>query len=236
MDKKLLESLNNSRIDMNTRSPYFRTVIYGDFGTGKTTFATSDPSKRTLVIDSSEGFVVLRDKSNVDVMEYKGLSQLSAVAQAIEDKEEGFDYDVVVVDELSTIYQLDLETVVSARDSSKNSRDDVIPEQRDYMASQNRVMKAVNSLFRAPVSVILLAHERRNKDDATGIVMVESDFAPRLSKEINRTLHVLGRLSVDKQGNRVLTVHPVKGVQAKTRLKIDDNPTLGEILNYQGDK
>lgn len=228
MDPKTLEALNNSIIDPNTASPNFRIIVYGDVGVGKTTWATNG-SGRTLLIDSSEGYITIKDTSNITVMEYQGLSQIEAVAQAL--KEGLWVYDTVILDELSTIAKLDVQMVVDAQGKKGNIREDAVPEQRDYLASQNRVAKAVNALFSAPVNVILLAHERRVTDKSTGKTTIESDFAPGLKVEINRTLHVIGRLEANDAGTaRALRVNPTRNIQAKNRLGLSDGVTLPEIL------
>jgi phage nucleotide-binding protein len=231
MNPKTLEALEAAIIDPANEPAWKRILIYADFGLGKTTWATRSNYK-TLVIDASEGWVAAKDKPNVTFIRYQGLSMLEAIASAISSNQPGWEYEVVVLDEVSTMYMIDLELVTEASDHGGKiaERDTYIPEQRDYMASQNRLMKAMRPLLKAPCHTVLLAHERRTKDDNTGMVLVESDFAPRLSKEINRDLHVLGRLAVDKQGNRSLTINPERGVQAKNRLGLSNNPTLEDIL------
>jgi phage nucleotide-binding protein len=228
MNPKTLEALNASIIDPTKSSPHFRIICYGDVGVGKTTWATTDAGS-VLLIDSSEGYVTIKDTSNITVMEYQGLSQIEAVAEAL--KEGLWTYDTVVLDELSTIAKLDLQTVVDAQSKKGNIREDAVPEQRDYLASQNRVAKAVNALFSAPVNVILLAHERKVTDKTSGKTTIESDFAPGLKVEINRTLHVIGRLEVSEKGDaRAIRVNPTKTVQAKNRLGLNDGVTLRQIL------
>lgn len=228
MKQNLLDALEESRVTEDSNK-FLKLLIYGDFGLGKSTWAASS-GKRTLFIDTSNGYVVLRDHANVDVIEYKGLSQLEAVTQAIQEKVPGWEYEVVVVDEISTIYQMDLELVTGSRAGSGSMRDEVIPEQRDYLSSQNRLMKSLRPLLAADCHVILLCHERKTEDKATGIRFIESDLAPRLSKEINRGLHVIGRLSISKQGEREMIVNPARNVQAKNRLGLSNNPTLTTIL------
>lgn len=230
MKQTLIDALNESRIDKdNPPDSYLRALIYSDFGLGKSTWAASS-EQRTLFIDTSSGFVVLKDYDNVDVLTYKGLTQLAAVGTAITEGIEGWNYDLVVIDEISSVYQIDLELVTSARAGGSNLRDEVIPEQRDYMATQNRLMKNLRPLLDAPVHLVMLCHERRTTDKATGVSTIESDLAPRLSKEVNRSLHLLGRLSISKQGERELVVNPARNVQAKNRLGLSNNPTLTDVL------
>ena len=226
LSPKLLEALEQSRVTEDS-SKFLRLLIYGDFGLGKSTWAAKS-GKNTLFIDTSSGFVVLKDYDNVDVLEYKGLSQLEVVAQAIKENTPGWNYEVVVIDEISTIYQMDLE-LVTAANTKGDIRDDSIPEMRDYLSTQNRLMKSLRPLLDAPVHLIMLCHERRTVDKTTGVAMIESDLAPRLSKEVNRGLHVLGRLSISKQGEREMVVNPARNVQAKNRLGLSNNPTLTNI-------
>jgi phage nucleotide-binding protein len=231
LSKDKLAALSNSIIDPSTPVAHYRRVIvYGDFGTGKSTWACSSGLK-TLVLDASEGFDVVGALPNVTVMKYQGLSQIDALGQALQ---EGLmEFDVVVLDEVSSIYQMDLEVVVAAREKSTNIRDDAIPDQRDYLAAQNRLMLNLRPLLKAPCHVVLLAHERKTTDKTTGVTTYESDFAPRLSKEINRGLQMIGRLVVNKDGQRELIVRPVKGTQAKTRLDVPNNPTLAQVIAAQ---
>ena len=226
---KQIADLESTIIDTSVAIAHFRVLCYGDVGTGKTTWACRS-GRKTLVIDCSEGWIVEKDNPNITFMKYDSLEQLTAVAKAIEEGLDGWDYEVVVLDELSAMYQLDLDYVVSTYVSKGGTRDDNVPEQRDYLACQQRVMRAVNAILAAPVNVVILAHERRTKDDKTGVVMMESDFAPRLNKEVNRTLHVTGRLALSKTGEREFQVLPTKGIQAKTRLPVENNTTLSEIL------
>jgi phage nucleotide-binding protein len=223
----VLAALTDSIIDPSTPVAHYRRIIvYGDFGTGKSTWACSSGLK-TLVVDASEGFDVIGELPNVTVMKYQGLSQIDALGQALQAGQ--MNYDVIVLDEVSSIYQMDLETVVAAREKSTNIRDDAIPDQRDYLAAQNRLMLNLRPLLKAPCHVVLLAHERRTKLP-TGAVIIESDFAPRLSKEINRGLQLIARMEIDNNGNRELVVKPARNIQVKSRLAVPTNPTLLQVI------
>lgn len=229
---KQIADLESTIIDTRVEQPHYRMLCFGDVGTGKTTWATRANCK-TLVIDCSEGWVVATDQPNVTFMRFVEIDQLGAVAAAISDGLPGWNYDLVVLDEASAMYQLVLDDVVASyvAKNGAESRDNFVPEQRDYLAAQGIVMRQVNKILKAPVNTLILAHERRTKDEKTGQVYIEADFAPRLLKEMTRTLHVLGRITPSEDGKtRDFQVHPTKGIQAKTRLPIENNVSLPEIL------
>jgi len=228
MKQSTIDALEASVIDPAVATPFFRVILYGDVGVGKTTWATTGSGK-TLLIDSSEGYITIKDTSNMTILGYKGVSQLEAIAEAL--TEGVWQYDTVVIDELSTIAKLDLETVVAAQAKKGNIREDAVPEQRDYLATQLRIAKALNALMACPCNVVILAHERRVTDKSSGVTMIESDFSPGLKVEINRTLHVIGRISIDSRGARTVQVTPSKTVQAKNRLDLTGSVALSDIIN-----
>lgn len=237
MDPKILQALTDSMQDLETRSPNFKAMLYGESGVGKTIMALqvaqaiTDPLKSIVYIDSVEGWVsALNHKGlteRVMRMPYKGLSQIAALVEAFDEKLPPFDkVGCLILDEGSTIARADLDTVVKARAKTTPGKDADVPVLPDMNVNTQRMRMAMMSLLQKEMHVIIVAHIREDKDDRTGKVYTRPDFMPKVSKTLREMLHLVGHVTSSEETGvdgkpgykRVIQVYPTEHIVAKTRV------------------
>lgn len=243
MDEKVLNALLDTVTPLIETEAYAKVLIYGESGTGKTVLGTNFGEK-VILVDSSNGWVSLKNHpdvmKNVQRIEYKGLSQLDALSDAI--VEGKLECETLVIDEISSIAVMDLDTVLKARSAKDASKDPNVPTQPDFFANTERVRRVVAKLLTLPCNVVLIAHVREDKDERTGKVMTRPAFTPKTRQTIVQQCHLVGYLTAneikkdedDTEYHRRLQVQPTATITAKTRIgglpTVIDAPNLNTIF------
>lgn len=162
-----------------------RMVIYGDFGRGKTTFASTCPNP--LIIDTNGGLVsIALNGSEAYTMEPTGYEDLEGLYFWIKDHADEF--DTIVIDSLDSLtYLLMDEITEDAVTFKKNEgkkvslRMQFVPEPGDYFASQrqmNRFLVGLRQLGKHIVitSAVRLKQGRTAPNVSDGMERVVCDF------------------------------------------------------------
>lgn len=179
MDKRLLEALESEKPEpLAGRPKWVKTFLYGEYGTGKTILACSLVIHKGLLIatdtgtDSIYNHPELLDK--IDVLPYRGLSQLTAIAQAIEEGHPDYiQYDTIIIDTISQVqeeyidwlgenfkYSGNHRVVAEPRKPGPNKSSMEIVGLPDYRLARDHMRGPIKSLIKAPVHVHFLAHLR----------------------------------------------------------------------------
>lgn len=235
-DNKILEALLAKRQDLGTTHPFFKGMIYGESGFGKTVAAMKlaqaiTPAGKTIeFIDFLEGWVSLLNHPELleraNREEYEGLSQLEYLADFIIEGVEPFDkVGTVVIDEISAMGKADLDVVLKSRAKKDPSKDPNVPTQPDFYANTERMRRCINKILTAKVNVIFVAHIREDKLNS-GLVVTRPALMPAFSETFRQMMHLVGNLTAEEftaedgsqEYKRAIQVHPTKRVSAKTRI------------------
>lgn len=243
MDQKVLDALMDTITPLVEEEAYAKVLIYGEAGTGKTVLGCNF-GEQVILVDSANGWVSLKNHPDilhkVQRIQYQGLSQLDALADAI--VEGKIECETLVIDEMSSIAVLDLDTVLKARSKKDASKDPNVPTQPDFFANTERVRRVVAKLLSLPCNVVLLSHVREDKDERTGKVMTRPAFTPKTRGTIVQQCHIVGYLTAneirkgddDTEYLRRLQVQPTATITAKTRIgglpTVIDAPNLNTIF------
>lgn len=218
-------------LEHQTPDKDFIGMFYGPSGAGKTTFVVGlaqalTKSGRILYLDSSDGWVSLQNfpglTSGVTRIRYGGYDDLAGIADALRKKAKGFtDFDVIVVDEMSSIAEETLDEVILDKYGDKTAE----PEGKDYRPMGQLIMAALNTLHGVEgLHVILVAHDREEVDHRK-VKIVMPGFPPKLRKGIQKLMHVIGYVSATVTGSEKNTEYlhtiqcqPTKLVEAKSRI------------------
>jgi hypothetical protein len=140
-----------------TTSPYFVTVLYGDYGNRKTTTACSMTNERGLLLCSDDSWKVLLDPRHKDlydkhkIIALDGLSQLKHIDFS--------DYDTIIWDTFSQSVDVYLDLLYDEADWGGKYRDRIKsknPELKDvetlapvdYRVTRDSMRPILNRLFR----------------------------------------------------------------------------------------
>ena len=255
--KQQLDSLQKDRLDP-TQS-YAKVLLYGKPGSTKTVEAFSVGDRVCGIQSDPGGFESLRNHpelglltGRIDLYDYKGLSQLEAIAQAANEKHGKFaEYDTYVVDTASNIITLDLDVITKVQIEKKSrleesKRFDFEAHMRGvYNQDAYRARVAFLKLFNVKANVIATAHVRyyRDKHNPDIIVSVGPKFPPEVMSSIASFTTLVGYMKADAKISkdrtqvryvRTMQVHPTEDVEAKTRIGnlplVIPNPNLRKII------
>lgn len=255
MDPDILEALTDSFMDSANLT--FKGILYGDPGVGKTVLGASIGKKVLLIAGDPDGWQSLINHpelglgSRIKVMEYKGLSQLEYVADAIVEGVKPFqEFDTVNLDTLSHISGVDLDLVTrvnikkkgfkGGEESLENMKFDY---ERDMFGVYNqnalRIKSMIHKFFSANVNIVASAHTYQRKIRATNTERTEPLFPPAVLAAINANVSLMAYMTANEAGvdsdgtvkyHRQIQYHPTRTILAKTRIGglpvTEDDPEL----------
>lgn len=260
VDQKKVDALMASMFDLEQARKHvtFKGLIYGDPGAGKTVLASSIGERVLFVVADPDGWQSLLNHPNLGLgtriipMQYKGLSQLEALADAFTDGGTEFDkFDTVVLDTLSNIADLDKGLVIKEKQKKKGEQFDFEDQQWPiYNQTTLRVKDALLKLFLAPVNVVATAHAREVELKTTvGIKQTRPKFSPEIFAAINGYCSMIAYMTANEAGvdsdgtikyKRLIQYHPTRSIVAKTRIgglpETEANPNLRAIVEAWKEK
>lgn len=211
-----------------------RLLVYGDVGTGKTTFAANSPNP--VILDYENSTETLR-KTHPDIPVIKSLRDLGNFERVLQFVQKPPDeYDTIIFDTVSTMnyrmLQYHMQNKVSGRDQH-------IALYQDFRKMTNVLREIFLALIDCPKNVIVCAHADFRIDDETNRVLeVRPTLPPKAREAIEQLINEVFYIEVDpglKDIKRNFYVNPTKKIIAKNRRGISEiklaNPTWSEIYN-----
>ena len=252
--EKALESVEPTKL--HDRIKVWNGFLYGEYGVGKTKLTGDCIKKRGLVIATDKGYDTyynhpeLLDK--VEVVTYSGLTQLTAIAQAIEEGHPMYsEFDLVSCDTISQIQEEYLDWLndnftfagenarnkaTPRRGSNERSEQEIIGF-GDYHLARRNMSTPIKSLIKAPVNVMFLAHLREPPflEVAKGKIIRRPTLTETVFKLIAREATFLG-LMERKGPKRTIQFKTDTRTVAKSQIaelddKIIDADELASILH-----
>lgn len=259
MDPNILEALNDSFLDSTSLT--YKGIIYGDPGVGKTVLGATIGKRVLFVVADPDGYQSLINHpelglgTRIKPIEYKGISQLEYIADAILEGAKGFsEFDTINVDTLSHVSGLDLDLVTKVNIKKKGyqgGEESLEKMKFDYerdmfgVYNQNslRIKSVIHKLFSANVNVVCTAHTYQRKIRATNTERTEPLFPPAVLAAINANVSMLAYMTANEAGldsdgtvkyHRQIQYHPTRTIMAKTRIGglpiTEDDPILTTIV------
>lgn len=219
-----------------TTSPYYVSVLYGDYGSGKTTAAASMVKERGLMISSDDSWKVLLKPSNSElyakfdkgnnIKGYEGLSQLQYI-----DFNAG--YDTIIWDTASQSVDMFLDLLSDKAKWSGNERAKIQPRDKnlpdelknvealgfvDYRVTRDKFRPVLNRLFQDTNAHIVFTSQMKEpmpnaKDTKTRPAIPGATFSI-----IGTRADVIGYCR-DESGKFVVDVSQNLSQLGKTRLE-----------------
>lgn len=216
---------------------YRKACIYGPPGTGKTVLSCTAPKVLLYAVEPN-GAISLKNhpdvmKNVVKIMEFRSLEQLEILIDKIDEVPEAFTFfETLVIDTFSELQSEDLDGILRKESAADASRNKYLPTGPDYNMNTERLRMILRKLEKMKKNVILICHDKEEKDDTTGMIKSRPNLTPKLSKTLTGKMDLIGYLSLTgsaETGKRSLQVHPTRAIVAKTRVgplpPAVDNPT-----------
>ena len=233
-----------STINLPQRPKYM--LFYGVSGIGKTSLIKTLPElDKVLVLDTENGLASLQmqgidvaykplayDDNNVLLTEAQRFEEFKKFIEYIKTPECTSRYNVLFVDSLTEIAQ-------NIHRHMKEKHGDGFKLWGEYTAAMQDLIKFFRDLDH--YTVIFTALEERIDDEDTGTSYYFPAIGGRKVKEaVLPAFDVVGRMVLDKEGQRLLICKPTAKTQAKDRLGClaeIEQPNLKTILNkLKGEK
>ena len=156
-------------------------LIYGEPGTGKTTFASTAP-RPILWLEAEGGTNSIGDKTGIDIVRMDGLESYREVLRYLHAKPDA--YKTVVIDSISETSAAVLSEIMREVASADYTRDEFLPQFGEW-GKLTGVMRAILRSYRdLDVNVIFTALTREDKDDLTGATRVRPKLTPALAEDV----------------------------------------------------
>jgi len=194
-----------------------KVLIYGDPGTGKTTFAATAP--KPLIIDVERGTRVLADRGNeVDVLEYVSMVQVEKAIEYLKAGSHAFDkYDTIVLDSISELQKRLIDDQLKVLGGKGNAP--VYKADWGVYGENTQRLRMLLSAFRdIPKNLVCTAHAKVEKDDQTGFLVSRPDLTPKLAATVAGIFDIVAYIKRTGKGEYVLRVRPSNTVLAKSRV------------------
>jgi hypothetical protein len=250
MNEKELEELRKAIT--NKEELLYKGVLYGEFGTRKTTTALRCMQNKAVLLHADRGWQVIHnhpDEFSLDrvvPVEYQGLSQVKAIIQAIAANEPPFDgVDLIVPDTVSQMQEEYIDFLLANTKYTGNFREKAVPNpgvknfeateipgMPDYHLARNKMRPVITALVKAPVNVIFLAHVREPgpMERSAGKLERRPNVTEALYKVIARDATFIGYMTKTK-GDFNIDFEPKNTQSAKSQIpSLTDNKILASDL------
>lgn len=158
-------------------------LIYGQPGTGKTTFlGTAEPRFKTLIASAESGLLALNKRAKeigkpFDFVTIRELKDLGDLRDYIRNAKH--DYQVVCIDSGTELQKICMQAILKSQGKEEVS-------QRDWGTLLNMMVNIIRDFRDMPnVSVIMTALEDSEKDELTGEVKIGPSFQGKIAKTID---------------------------------------------------
>lgn len=237
--REILQDIEDHTVDLSQKISRVKGVIYGPWGSGKTTWAMSvlrailGPDKTIIFVDHNDGWESLRNHKslvpNVKVIPYRSLEQLQVIAEAVYRKAGWYanvggiildDADFMADDHLISLWH-------NRRGDSKSDPDK--PDRPEYLKLGFAFMEILETVFQhtPDIHLILTAHDGKSKSkDGQVVTGIYPGFNPALAEKIAGRVQLVGYMAarnVKRADNkpeytRTIQVHPTGIISAKSRI------------------
>lgn len=201
---------------------FHRMMVFGNPGVGKTVFAASSPKTLILATNQSETISAAGMGSKADVWVCDSYDDIDEAWEYL--RHEGHKtYDWVWLDNITLLQDQGMDQLMVEVVAKKATRNRWVPDQHEYLVSQNRIATTVRSFLKLPMNFGLTAHMMRTETDDGEILYLPmlQGGQGALSKKICSYMNIVGymRVATNKEGKtqRQLLLEPRPMYLAKGR-------------------
>lgn len=239
-----------ARIAPPTEVKYRKVFLYGPPGCGKTVLSATAPKPLIVRIEPT-GTVSLYNHpdllKNVQTFEFLSVVQLEILIDKIladpaafqKRCVESFGYEIetFVVDSMSELQRIDLDTIIAREYKSDPSRNQYTRTWPDYNENTIHMAQLAGKLCKLPMNVIATCHAKDKEDKGKGLTMTMPSLTDVLAEKCAGFFDVFAYMTVNDDGTkRTLQLSPTKTVTAKTRIgglpPVVEDPTWDKLFGH----
>lgn len=208
----------------HTRRRHLKVMIYGNYGTGKTTLAGTaanvESMRDVLVINAESGDLALtpfQDRiDTIQVTEYKRMSQIKEFLtkhckardagdidklREMESYLRGYEvetpkqYNTAIIDSLSEVEQYCMNQLLGITDTTKLDEEVQSAEWSEYKRNHSMIQRLVRAFRDLPMHVIFICGEQFNQDEAKRYKYSPA-LTGKLSKQVQGFMDMVGYLAI----------------------------------------
>lgn len=214
---------------------YFKGLIYGDSGVGKTVLAASFPGPIEYwdfdhKLSSAVGHFTRTQQTglldNIDVHQFGALTRECRIpawevrSKAIDDcvrEKKALPFKTLVLDSLTTFTHYMLEDYIyrSQRGLKRSPID--IPCMQDYMLLDKHLTRIITGILSLDCNVVMLGHLGVEKDESSGAILRQPLMTGKFATKLPIFFEEVYVARMDAQGNRVLQTTPEGGFIARSQ-------------------
>lgn len=220
---------------------FYKGVLYGEFGTRKTTTALRCRENKAILIHADRGWQVYKNhpeempEDEIVPVTYSGLSQIKMILEAIAEGVDPFaGSDLIVLDTISQMQEEYIDFLLentkytgkfrekpTPNTGSGLKSEDIpeVPGMPDYHLARNKLRPVVSLLVKAPINVIFLGHIREPGpiEKADGKLEKRINLTEALYKVIARDATFIG-LTRKEKGDFTVDFEPKNTQSAKSQI------------------
>lgn len=242
VEERMLAGLPVRKVE--ERSSFYKILVYGDSGTGKTTLAGSAdavPEMRpVLFIDIEGGTESLKHSyPEVDTVRVLNWKDMQNVYNEL--YEGGHGYRTIVLDSLTEIQKFNMYNIMQDVVQKRPELDADVPSMREWGKNLEQIRRLVRGFRDLDMHTIFTALNKTDKDQKTGIMTMKPSLSGKLADEIPAFLDVVMYYYVkemtgadgETEFRRLLLTQKTDAQVAKDRTgrlpQIIENPSMLEI-------
>lgn len=198
MDKAIIESLKSKIRPIEDKKTTVKLLVHGYAGVGKTTFASIAP--KPLIINMEGGLLCLgkfkkfHKQLDIQVIDVETMKELQDLYLFL--KSGDHDRQTVILDSLSEVRAASMDEILNSplRDE-RYDRD--MPILQDYGKNTQQMRKLVRAFRDLPMNVVFTCLSQEEKDDLTGVTRIVPHLTPKLSRDVEGYVDIVGYLFTD---------------------------------------
>ncbi len=208
--------------------PRVKALIFGASGVGKTYLALSAPEKIAMIdTEAGSSFYADRGLSSYDVMHTKTFKDVRDAVRTL--AETKHDYQTLVIDPITTIWETLQVAAALARQKKRNSVDEVDLELLDWSKIKRLYKSLLTDIVNLPMNVIVTAREK-DELEKRGSDLVKVGYKPDAEKGTVYAFDSVIRLVATPEGRNAVILKDRTGATAK----VIENPTFATLFPFVG--
>jgi hypothetical protein len=208
--------------------PYLKMLIYGPYGAGKTTFASTaqdiEPMQNVIFIDAESGSLALSHRQDIDVIRITNYQQFARVHEFLRlhcqlrdrgdkkkllelaqkanpDATEATEYRTVVIDSLTEVQKFVMYMLLGTNiDTANLEFPPETPQWAEWGQSAEMIRLLVRTFRDLPMHVIFVCSEQEKEDERKRIIR-RPNLPGKLGGEVQGFLDIVGYLATARGGD-----------------------------------